>query len=280
MMDNINPPAVSTEIPITLKIPFLSLRKVGLFSDNVFKRWFPITMCVLVTSYLMTISMAQFIKIEKDIFEIVRNLEPIFAFSQITGKMCVATYRITDFVRLREMMKLFWSPSLCNERTRAKLNSAYFVTFHLQRLFLLLYLIASCLMILSPLLAEGPPTGIWTLEGHEMLYQLMVVGQVVAIPCTGLFTSCFDFIYLGFCAEIAIQFQILCEYLKELSAEGNTVKELEIDYLNKIKSCIRQHQMLLRFVKEFRAAFSLILLIEYITIGPLICVELFAAFER
>ncbi|KAF2886631.1 hypothetical protein ILUMI_19542, partial [Ignelater luminosus] len=33
------------------------------------------------------------------------------------------------------------------------------------------------------------------------------------------------------------------------------------------------------FIKKFRQIFSLLLLTEYLTVGPLICAELFAAFE-
>ncbi|KAF2887667.1 hypothetical protein ILUMI_18507, partial [Ignelater luminosus] len=37
--------------------------------------------------------------------------------------------------------------------------------------------------------------------------------------------------------------------------------------------------LLYRFIKKFRQIFSLLLLTEYLTVGPLICAELFAAFE-
>ncbi|KAF2892800.1 hypothetical protein ILUMI_13372, partial [Ignelater luminosus] len=44
-------------------------------------------------------------------------------------------------------------------------------------------------------------------------------------------------------------------------------------------ACYKVFVLNYRFVKEFRGAFSIILLIEYVTIGPIICTELFAAFE-
>ncbi|KAF2893296.1 hypothetical protein ILUMI_12877, partial [Ignelater luminosus] len=54
---------------------------------------------------------------------------------------------------------------------------------------------------------------------------------------------------------------------------------MEINRLNEIKRCVGHHILILRFVKEFRQAFSLVLLVEFLVDGPLICAELLAAFE-
>ncbi|KAF2894629.1 hypothetical protein ILUMI_11545 [Ignelater luminosus] len=64
-----------------------------------------------------------------------------------------------------------------------------------------------------------------------------------------------------------------------MTVEGNNADEMELNYLEKIKACIRHHQLLLWFIMKFRQMFSLLLLTEYLTVGPLICAELFAAFE-
>ncbi|KAF2889075.1 hypothetical protein ILUMI_17098 [Ignelater luminosus] len=145
------------EIPESVKLPFLCLSKLGLFSTNKFKAYIPMTILALMVANLVLIAMLQFINVKRDISDIVRNLEEILAFSM---------------------------------------------------------------------------------------------------------------------------FRILSQTLQELKVEGNAVNETEIDRLKEIKGCVRHHRIILRFVKEFRQAFSLVLLIEFVVDGPFICAELLAAFER
>ncbi|KAF2887735.1 hypothetical protein ILUMI_18438, partial [Ignelater luminosus] len=54
---------------------------------------------------------------------------------------------------------------------------------------------------------------------------------------------------------------------------------MKIDRLNEIKSYVSHHILILRFVKEFRQAFSLVLFSEFVIDGPFVCAELLAAFE-
>ncbi|KAF2886180.1 hypothetical protein ILUMI_19990, partial [Ignelater luminosus] len=119
-------------------------------------------------------------------------------------------------------------------------------------------------LVIFPLLQKTMPTGVWTMEGHERLYHFVLIEQNIVIPFCGMFVWCLDCMYLGFCAEVVIQFRMLWQYLEELRADGNTVNEIEINRLNKIKSCVRHHGLILRFVKEFQQAFSLILLLEFV----------------
>ncbi|KAF2898034.1 hypothetical protein ILUMI_08139 [Ignelater luminosus] len=103
------------------------------------------------------------------------------------------------------------------------------------------------------------PTGIWTIEGHERLYHFVIIAECIVIPPCAMFSWCIDCMYLGFCAEVIIQFRMLSQYLQEHRAVVALIS---------------------RFVKEFQQAFSLFLLLEFIVDGPFICSELLAAFER
>ncbi|KAF2892631.1 hypothetical protein ILUMI_13541, partial [Ignelater luminosus] len=106
------------------------------------------------------------------------------------------------------------------------------------------------------------PTGIWTMEGHEKLYLFVMIEQYSVTPFAAVFIWSLDCMYLGFCAETVIQFRILSHYLEENRTDGNTVNEMEISRLNKIKDCVRHHRLILRFVKEFQQAFSLAMAIS------------------
>ncbi|KAF2891733.1 hypothetical protein ILUMI_14440, partial [Ignelater luminosus] len=129
------------------------------------------------------------------------------------------------------------------------------------------------------LLEKVPALGIWTLKGHDTLYHFVIAEQIIYVPCAAALIWSFECMYLGFCVEIIVQFKILYQYLEEMTVEGNSPDEMELNYLEKMKTCIRHHQLLLWFLKKFRQIFSLLLLTEYVTVGPLICAELFAAFE-
>ncbi|KAF2889751.1 hypothetical protein ILUMI_16422 [Ignelater luminosus] len=194
--------------------------------------------------------------------------------------MVIVTYRNEDFARLFQTIKLFWNPSKCNPQTKMELIAIRRFTSQLQRLLVSATLISVLVIILFPLLQNTIPTGIWTMEGHAMLYRFVLIEQITVIPFCSFSICLLDYMYLGFCAEIVIQFRILSQTLQELKEEGNTVHEVDIHRLNKIKSCVTHHRIILQFVKKFRQAFSLVLLIEFVMDGPLICAELLAAFER
>ncbi|KAF2902336.1 hypothetical protein ILUMI_03853 [Ignelater luminosus] len=52
---------------------------------------------------------------------------------------------------------------------------------------------------------------------------------------------------------------------------------MDINHSDKLKLGMQHHLLMLRFVKKFQQMFSLVLLTEYTTAGPLAFVELFAA---
>ncbi|KAF2895044.1 hypothetical protein ILUMI_11127 [Ignelater luminosus] len=263
----------------SVKLPFLCLRKLGLFSTNKFKAYIPMTILALIAANLVLLGLLQFINIKRDISDIVRNLEDILVFSMATVRLTIVTYRNEDFTRLFQTAKLFWDASKCNQKTKMELIAIRRFTSQLQKLLLSGALICVLLVIIFPLLQNTTPTGIWTMEGHAMLYRFVLIEQIIVIPLCGFVTCSLDCMYLGFCAEIVIQFRILSQTLQELKVEGNAVSEVEMDRLNEIKGCVRHHRIILRFVKEFRQAFSLVLLSEFVLDGPLICAELLAAFE-
>ncbi|KAF2886786.1 hypothetical protein ILUMI_19387, partial [Ignelater luminosus] len=148
-----------------------------------------------------------------------------------------------------------------------------------QKVYLLLLLIEAVPLMIAPIIEKVPPLGVWTLKGHDKLTSFVIAEQVIAIFCAGILLWSLDCIYLGFCIEIVTQFKILCQYMEKLTTEGNSLDEMETNYLDKMKTCIRHHQLMLWFIKKFRQAFSLILLTQYLTAGPLICAELFVVFE-
>ncbi|KAF2887257.1 hypothetical protein ILUMI_18916 [Ignelater luminosus] len=267
------------EIPESVRLPFLGLRRLGLFSTNKFKAYTPMTLWFLILGNLIPIAMLQFINGKLGISDIVRNLEEILSFTLILLRMVIVTYRNEDFTRLIQTIKLFWDPSRCDQQTKMELISIRGLTSQLQRLLLVTLSLCLVFVVIFPVLQKTTPTGIWTMEGHEKLYRFVIIEQTIIVPCSAFFLSSLDCMYLGFCAEIVIQFRILSQRLQELNADGSSVNEMEINRLNEIKSCVSHHRLILRFVKEFRQAFSLVLLIEFVIDGPLICAELLAAFE-
>ncbi|KAF2888084.1 hypothetical protein ILUMI_18089 [Ignelater luminosus] len=183
--------------------------------------------------------------------------------------MVSVTYRKKDFTRLIQTIKLFWDSSICNQQTEVELISKRRFTYQLQRLLLLSMSVAISLTAVASVVQNTTPTGMWTMEGHGKLYRFVMISQIIVIPFSGFFICQLDCLYLGFCTEIVIQFRILSEYLQDLTADGK----------NEIKAYVTHHRLILRFVKEFLEAFSLVLLIEVVIDGPLICAELLAAFE-
>lgn len=71
---------VTDDIPFSVRLPFLGLRKLGLFSTNPFKAYIPMTILALALANLTVIAMLQFINIERDISYFVQNLEEILVF--------------------------------------------------------------------------------------------------------------------------------------------------------------------------------------------------------
>ncbi|KAF2897277.1 hypothetical protein ILUMI_08898 [Ignelater luminosus] len=123
--------------------------------------------------------------------------------------------------------------------------------------------------MLVPILEKVPAIGIWNLKGHDTLYHFVTAEQIIYIPCTGILLWSFECMYLGFCVEIVVQFKIMYQYLEELTAEA----KFFLWFSTQTKF------LLYRFIKKFRQIFSIPLLIQYLTASPLICGELFAAFE-
>ncbi|KAF2886788.1 hypothetical protein ILUMI_19384 [Ignelater luminosus] len=258
------------EIPESVRLPFLALSKLGLFSTNKLKVYIPITILVLTIASIVLIAMLQFLNIQKDVSDIVRNLECVFGFSLVVLRMVIVTYRNKYFTRLLQTMKLFWDPSKCDQQTKVELTSIRRFTHQLQRMLLLATSIAIGLVVVVSVVQNTPPSGIWTMEGHEKLRRFLMISENIVTPFSGFFLCSLDCLYLGICAEIVIQFRILSQYLQDLTADGK----------DEIKAYVTHHRLILRFVKEFLQAFSLVLLVEVVIDGPLICAQLFAAFER
>ncbi|KAF2902785.1 hypothetical protein ILUMI_03401 [Ignelater luminosus] len=256
-MDNVSIDQIIKEIPATLRLPFTVPYK----------------------SNLVIIAIVQYFNITNDVSDSVRNLEEISAFIEILGKVWFLTYYMDDMLRLIQITKLFWNPNRCSQQIATKLSQIYNLIYRLQTTYALFMLVGAVFMILAPLLEKTLPMGIWTLEGHDKLHHFVMTEQLIIMPCSGILLWTLDCMYIGFCGEIVAQFKILCQYLKDLTTEVNTFDETKVNYLNGMKTCIRHHQLMLRFIKEFRQTFSSILLIQYLTVGPLMCAELFAAFE-
>ncbi|KAF2895545.1 hypothetical protein ILUMI_10632, partial [Ignelater luminosus] len=267
---------VIAEIPQTVKLPFLGLRKFGFFTTSKVKAYISMSILVLLQVNLVVIAMLQFINIKKDISDIVRNMEAIFAFSLLLLRMIIVTYRSEGLTKLIQTTKLFWDSNKCNQQTEREIISIRRFIFQLQRLLLLAVLLGVSLVMIYPLWQKIMPTGIWTMEGHEKLYNFVIIVEYIVIPCCGIFVWCLDCMYLGFCAEVVIQFRMLSQYLEEVGVDGSADNQTEIDRLDKIKGWVRHHRLILQFVKEFQQAFSLVLLLEFVIDGPLICAELLA----
>ncbi|KAF2895905.1 hypothetical protein ILUMI_10270 [Ignelater luminosus] len=223
--------------------------------------------------------MVQYLNIKKDVSDFVRNFEEISAFMEVLGKAWFLTYHKNDFLRLFEITKLFWNPSRCSQQAATKLFQIYKLIYRLQTTYAVCLFLGIMCTALAPLLEKTLPVGIWTLEGYNNLYYFVMAGQLIVIPCSGLLLWILDCLYLGFCGEIVVQVKILCQYLEELASEVNSLDERELNYLDKMKTCIMHHQLILRFINKFRQTFSSMLLVQYLTVGPLMCAELFAAFE-
>ncbi|KAF2886892.1 hypothetical protein ILUMI_19280, partial [Ignelater luminosus] len=237
-----------TEVPESVMMPFLALSKFGLFSTNKLKVYIPITILVLMLASIVFIAMLQFLNVQKDISVIVRNLECVLGFSLVLLRMVIVTYHNKDFTRLIQTIKLFWDPNIRDQQNKAELIAIRRFIYQLQRLLLLAMLISVSLTAVVSVVQNTILTGMWTMEGHEELYRFLII---------------------RLCAETVIQFRILSQYLQDLTADGG----------NEIKAYVAHHRLILRFVKEFLQAFSLVLLIEVVIDGPLICAELLAAFE-
>ncbi|KAF2902334.1 hypothetical protein ILUMI_03851, partial [Ignelater luminosus] len=218
---------------------------------------------------LIVIAMVQFLNVEKDISDIVRNLECVLGFSLVILRMVTVTYHTKDFTRLIQTIKLFWDPSICDQQTKVKLISIRRFTYQLQRLLLLAMSVLVSLAAVVSVLHNTTLTGMWTMKGHEKLYRFVMISQIIVAPFSAFFLCSLDCLYLGLCAEIVIQFRILSQCLRNLTADGK----------GEIKAYVTHHRLILRCVKEFLQAFSLVLLIEVVIDGPFICAELLAAFE-
>ncbi|KAF2885911.1 hypothetical protein ILUMI_20262 [Ignelater luminosus] len=94
---------------------------------------------------------------------------------------------------------------------------------------------------------------------------------MIAISIGGFLMASLDCMYMGFCAEIVIQFRILSQCLEDSVPNAKRFDEMEL--------YIQHHRLLLRCINKFQQAFSIVLMVVYFTLGPLICVELFTAME-
>lgn len=84
------------------------------------------------------------------------------------------------------------------------------------------------------------------MEGHQTLYQFVLVEEVIVAFWCGIFVWSMHSMHVGFCAETIIQFKMLSKYLEEITADGSTAKEMEGNHLNKLKVAIRHHNFILR----------------------------------
>lgn len=97
------------------------------------------------------------------------------------------------------------------------------------------FVTTATLRVIPPLFRKTISFGIWTMERHEVLYCFVMIVQPPVVRVTTIFLWSLDCLYLGFWTEIVIQFRILSQYLEDLSADGNSIREMEINLLDKMK---------------------------------------------
>ncbi|KAF2890787.1 hypothetical protein ILUMI_15386, partial [Ignelater luminosus] len=152
------------------------------------------------------------------------------------GKIFIAVYYSKAFMALAKNTKLFWSPKKCNQETRTELNSMRRLIVQLQKLLLVAFSVSIMLFSIEPLFKQNLAYGIWTLKGHEKLHHFVAIQQLVGMPFCGICVWSIDCMYLGFCAEIIVQFSILSHCIEELTVDGSNPHEMEIHYLNQMKA--------------------------------------------
>ncbi|KAF2887072.1 hypothetical protein ILUMI_19101, partial [Ignelater luminosus] len=263
----------------TLKLPVTILSKLGFFPKNKSKRVLIkiIYLTVLPAYFLVTV--LQFMNMERDMSQYADNLEIVIAGVQILRKVMTLIYREEDFKELIKEMKDLWNPNECDESTKAEINSVYNIVLRLQRFSISVSLTAAAVALVSPLFGKPLPAGVWTFEGHNVLYYFMFVVSGLYVVFAGFCCTSFDCIYAGFCAEIIVQFKILCYRLKHLAADDGNIQENELNYSVKMRKYINQHKRLLKFVDQFQSLYSTIMLVQYTTVCSLCCIELYAAME-
>lgn len=165
---------------------------------------------------------------------------------QLLGKIIIVASRQKDFVKVIATTKKFWNVNDCEESIREELKLISYITLRIQRLFLPLVLISVAFVILTPLFGKALPLGIWNLEGHDILYRIVLFVQPPTVTFSAILVSSFDCMYLALCAELIIQFRILRHHLEQLTTTDAHLQEKEINQFNRIKTCLKQHIFLLR----------------------------------
>ncbi|KAF2904724.1 hypothetical protein ILUMI_01451 [Ignelater luminosus] len=269
----------TNEIPEALKQPFAGIQKFGLLSSNRFIKIVTISLGGLtVIAYVAIISL-QFVNIKREISKYVNNLEVMFGGLQLLARIVTLAFWEEDFMELFNERKLFWSANECDKSTRTEVTSIHNLTLHLQKSFLFVTILAIIFALISPIFGSSLPLGVWTLKGHDVLYGFTLVLSQFLTPAAGIFACSYDCIYLAFAAEIVIQFKILSHYLQHLTENDGSLLEREKNYTGKLKKYYYRYIFLLRFVNKFQSFYSTMLFIEYITICPLICLEMYATTE-
>ncbi|KAF2886666.1 hypothetical protein ILUMI_19507 [Ignelater luminosus] len=80
--------------------------------------------------------------------------------------------------------------------------------------------------------------GVWTFEGHYVLYYVTLAMSELITAFSGHFCCFFDCMYAAFCAEIIVQFKILCYHIEHLAADDGNLQERELNFSNKMKKYV------------------------------------------
>ncbi|KAF2886695.1 hypothetical protein ILUMI_19478 [Ignelater luminosus] len=263
----------------TLKLPIAGLNKFGLFPKNRSKEvLIPTTYLTILAAYLVAAAF-QFTNMKREVSQYVDNLEALIGGIQLFRKVLTLTYCEEDFKKLINKMRQFWNPNECNESTVTEINSVYNIVLRVQKLSLSISISAVFFAIISPLFGKSLPSGAWAFEEHYVLYYVMLTMSELITIFSGLFCCFFDCMYAAFCAEIIVQFKILCYHIEHLAADDGNLQEKELNFSNKMKKYVDQHRFLIKFVDEFQSLYSTIMLVQYSTVCLLLCIELYAAME-
>ncbi|KAF2904723.1 hypothetical protein ILUMI_01450 [Ignelater luminosus] len=266
---------LDVQIPETLKQPFAGMKKLGLFSKNGLRKIITTSVSLSTLIVYLAILALQFKNIKSEVSEYVNNLEVLLGGFQVIARIITLALREEEFAQLINNIQEFWNPNECDESTKNEITLIHNLILHMQKSLLLVTGSAIIFALLSPLFGNSLPLGIWTFEGHHILYRFMLIISQFVAAFAGIYAYCFDCTYLAFSAEIVIQFKILSYHLEHLVVNDSGILKDGKDYLDEMRNSFSRH----RFVNKFQSLYSTMLLIEYFTICPLICLELYAATE-
>lgn len=253
-----------------LEHPLTKMNMVGLLTAKTgFIRSLLAKIYIASYAFMFTLAFMQFFYMDWTILSFVDQSESLCSISQVFNsliarkiylltnlnyrmifqtfsKLTICFWQKRKFLNLFRYSAKFWNTDNCTEETKKRISNLSNNILLLQKAFFYACLVCIAAVLLSVFGGRKLPIGTWNMTEYNTLYKIDLTVTNIAFLLNCLFISSYDCLFVGFCGEVGIQFQILYDHLENITINKENCNQDIMQLNKKLNACIRQHSFLIR----------------------------------